>query len=204
MTTWDERFAEGEYPTDPDPSPVLRAFVDSFPDGRALDIGTGPGRNAVYLASKGYEVDAIDKSRVGLDLARENADDRGVSVNWVQADAREYDYPPDTYDVITASYFRLFDRLADVKRALTDDGVLFLQHHLRSTDDAPVGPSGDRYRLAANELLHACLDLTVLHYQERRDERDDGRHAAVATVVARNSHGQAQSYPRVSWAADEK
>ena len=50
MTTWDERFREGEYPRDPDPSPVLRDYVSEFPDGGALDVATGTGRNAVFLA----------------------------------------------------------------------------------------------------------------------------------------------------------
>lgn len=195
MDKWDRRYAAREYPTDQDPSPVLRAFVDGFPDGRALDVGTGPGRNALFLAAEGYEVDAIDKSRPGLELAREQADARGVEVNWIQADAREYAYPADTYDVVTASFYRLFERLTDVKGALTDGGVLFLQQHVRTTDETAVGPRSDRYRLAANELLRATLDLTVLHYEERIERRKDGERSAVATVVARNSHEQAQSYP---------
>lgn len=73
MTTWDERFREGEYPRDPDPSPVLRDYVSEFPDGGALDIATGTGRNAVFLAEAGYTVDAIDQSREGLRISRENA-----------------------------------------------------------------------------------------------------------------------------------
>ena len=44
--------------------------------------------------------------------------------------------------------------------------------HLRSTDEVAVGPSSDRYRFAANELLNACLDMTVLHYQATTDVRD--------------------------------
>ncbi|MEF8757045.1 MAG: methyltransferase domain-containing protein [Halobacteriales archaeon] len=195
MDKWDRRYAAREYPTDQDPSPVLRALVTSFPDGRALDVGTGPGRNALFLAGEGYEVDAIDKSREGLELAREQADERGVEVNWIRADAREYAYPTDAYDVVTASFYRPFERLTDVKGALAEDGVLFLQQHVRTTDETAIGPTGDRYRLAANELLRATLDLTVLHYEERIERRTDGERSAVSTVVARNSHEQAQSYP---------
>ena len=97
MTTWDERFREGEYPRDPDPSPVLRDYVSEFPDGRALDVATGTGRNAVFLAEAGYTVDAIDQLREGLRIARENAAERGVADrrNPIQADVPAHVFPGD-------------------------------------------------------------------------------------------------------------
>ena len=195
MTSWDERYRTGEYPENPDPSPVLRSYVDTFPDGRALDLATGPGRNAVFLADRGYEVDAIDRSVEGLRLARENAAARGVDVNWIRADATEYAFPTGTYDVITISFFRAVDRLTDVKAALAPGGVLFYQAHLRSSGPVAVGPSSDRYRFASNELLRACLDLTVLYYDEKT-EVFEGREATTTEIIARTTTGAAQAYPR--------
>lgn len=197
MGTWDERFREGEYPSDPDPAELLADNLDWFPDGRALDIATGTGRNAVELAAAGYDVDAIDQSREGLRIAQRNAADRDVDISCIQADANEFEYPSAEYDVITISFFRTLDRLGDIKEALTPGGVLFYQHHLRSTDDVTVGPSTDRYRFRANEMLHACLDLTVLRYQEYTEEFQ-GRTAANVAIVARNSAGGRQSYPPLS------
>lgn len=201
MSSWDERFEAGDYPEDPDPSPVLRRYVDSLPDGRALDLATGTGRNAVFLATEGYEVDAIDKSRPGLETARENARDRGVAdrVDWIQADLEDYTFPADRYDVITISFYRAIDQFTEIKGALRPDGVLFVEHHLRSTDDVEVGPSGDRYRFAANELLHACLDLTALYFDAVTEDREDGRTAATTRILARNSSGPAQAYPQPDW-----
>lgn len=199
MTTWDERFREGTYPQDPDPSRVLRRYVEAFPEGRALDVATGTGRNAVFLAEEGYEVDAVDQSREGLRIARENATDRGVEArtNWIQADVPSYEFPEAAYDVVTISFYRPVDRFPDIKETLLPGGYLFVQHHLRTTDPVESGPSGDRYRFAANELLHACLDLTVLHYEERTETRDDGRTGATVSIVARNTAGHHQSYPDV-------
>ncbi len=214
MTTWDERFREGAYPRDPEPSPVLRAMVNTFPAGRALDIATGTGRNAVFLAERGYDVDGIDQSGEGLEITRERAAERGIDdrLSLTRADAKEYDYPASTYDVVTISFFRTLDRLNDIKEALTPGGVLFYQHHLRSPE-ATVGPSGDRYRFRTNELLNACLDLTVIYYEASTTypeagegagtgvdtERDGERVSATATVVARNSHGGSQAYPETHW-----
>lgn len=200
MDKWDERFSEGEYPTDPDPSPVLQAYVDSFPDGCALDVAAGTGRNALFLATEGYDVDALDQSRAGLDIIEERADETDVSgrVETILADATEYDFPEETYDVITISFFRTLDQLGNIKAALKPGGVLFYQHHLQSSPPATVGPSTNRYRFQSNELLRSCLDLTVLYYEESTEERE-GRTSATATILARNSHGGTQSYPRRHW-----
>jgi SAM-dependent methyltransferase len=198
MTTWDERFRQGAYPRDPDPSGVLEQYVTAFPDGRALDVATGTGRNAVFLAAAGYDVDAIDRSREGLVITRENAAERGVEdrLNLVQADLSEYAFPTDRYDVVTISFYRAVDRFPDIKESLRDGGYLFVEHHLRSTESTPSGPSGDRYRFGANELLHACLDMTVLYYDESTEERPEDRRRASARILARNTSGARQSYPR--------
>lgn len=197
MTRWDDRYRRGEYPSDPEPSPVLRHYADAFPDGPALDVATGTGRNAIFLAAAGHTVDAIDQSRVGLRRARERAAERGVAdrVNWIQADVPSYDFPTDHYAAVTISYYRAVDRFTDLKEALVDGGYLYVEHHLRSTEPTPSGPSSDRWRFGANELLHACLDLTVLYYDETTSANPDGERRANARLLARKSAGTRQRYP---------
>lgn len=199
MTDWDERFRTGEYPRNPDPSPVLERYLDVLPPGRALDVATGTGRNAVALAEAGHRVDAVDQSREGLRIARERTEERGVAdrAEWIQADLDTYEFPEETYDLVTMSFYRAIDRFADIEEALVPGGVLFVEHHLRSTDEVESGPSGDRYRFGANELLHACLDLTVLFFDARTERRSDGRTGATTRIVARKTHGTRQSYPPV-------
>jgi SAM-dependent methyltransferase len=205
MTDWDERFGSGQYPQEPEPSALLRRYVDSLPTGRALDVAAGTGRNAVFLAERGHRVDALDASRVGLEITRDRAAERGVEdrLDPVQADVPTYEFPTDTYDLVTISFYRAVDRLSDIKASLIEGGILFVEHHLRTTDSVSSGPSGDRYRFAANELLRATLDLTVLAYEERTERRSDGRSGAIARVVARNTSGQRQSYPPLEAADTE-
>jgi SAM-dependent methyltransferase len=202
MPDWDERFERGQYPQDPEPSRLLRRYVASCPDGRALDVAAGTGRNAVFLAERGYRVDALDSSRSGLEITRERATERGVGdrLACIQADVPSHAFPTDVYDLITVSFYRAVDRFPDLKEALTDGGILFVEHHLRTTDAVESGPSGDRYRFGSNELLRAMLDLTVLCYEERTETRDDGRNASIARIVARNSAGPRQSYPSLDGA----
>lgn len=197
MTSWDERYRTGQYPSEPAPSPVLRHYAESFPSGRALDLATGTGRNAVFLAERGFEVDAIDQSGVGLRQARDRAAERGVEdrVDWIQADIPSYRFPTERYAAVTISYYRAVDRFTDLKEALVEGGYLYVEHHLRSTEPTPSGPSSDRWRFGANELLHACLDLTVLYYDETSSENDEGERRANARVLARKSSGSRQRYP---------
>jgi SAM-dependent methyltransferase len=204
MTNWDDRFRSGEYPRSPDPAPLLERYVEALPAGRALDVATGTGRNAVSLAESGHTVEAIDQSREGLRITRERARERGVAdrLDCIQVDVSAFDFPRGRYDLITISFFRAVDRLPDVVEALAEGGVLFYEHHLRSTDRYEAGPSGDRYRFGANELLHACLDLTVLAFDAKTERRADGRTAMRTQIVARDSTGQAQSYPTVGLDTD--
>lgn len=68
--------------------------------GRVLELGCGPGRNAIYLAELGFKVDAVDLSSEGLQWARERANDKGVHVNFIQGNIFKLDIPHDEYDLI--------------------------------------------------------------------------------------------------------
>ena len=195
---WNEKYStDEEFELPDDPIPELARRIETLPSGRALDVATGTGRNARFLASEGYEVDAVDVSDEALDRAASAAEDEGVAVNWIRADIDDFEFEADAYDVITVSFFAALDRLPDLKEALAPGGVLVYEHHLRSSDEVDIGPS-DRYRYPSNHLLHACLDLTILGYEERTRPDREGRTQAVATLVGRNSTGGAQSYPRLS------
>lgn len=199
---WNEKYGRDDFELPADPIPELERRVETLPGGRALDVATGTGRNALFLAERGYEVDGVDVSDRALEIARQRAEERGVDVNWIRADVADLDLEPETFDVIAVSYFAALATIPDLKEALAPGGVLICEHHLRTTDPVDVGPSGDdRRRYRSNDLLRACLDLTILHYEERR-RAADGRTAAVATLVGRNSSGGSQSYPTVPDPAD--
>jgi hypothetical protein len=142
-------------------------------------------------------VDAIDRSRVGLQQAESAALEHELNdrVNWIQADVGSYGFPRERYAAVTISYYRAVERFTDLKEALVPGGYLFVEHHLRSSEPTPSGPSSDRYRFGANELLHACLDLTVLYYDESNTTNPEGERRANVRVLARKSKGSRQAYP---------
>ncbi|OAQ52092.1 hypothetical protein HTG_14005 [Natrinema mahii] len=193
---WNERYEDGDREPHDDPVPVLERRIETLPDGRALDVATGTGRNALFLAAHGYDVDAVDVSDEAIATARERAAERGLAVDWIRTNVAEFEPEPATYDLVVVSYFAALEYLPALKDALAPGGVLVYEHHLRSSDPV-AGPSTDRHRYRSNDLLRACLDLTVLSYTERRRPTDDGEPVAVATLVARRSSGGTQSYPLV-------
>lgn len=85
-TKWNKRYRDGAYAQGVRPSELLETWIGRIPPGRALDVACGAGRNALYLATRGFSVDAVDISREGLKRARDSARNPGLQVNWVERD----------------------------------------------------------------------------------------------------------------------
>lgn len=195
---WEERYASGDYAPRSYPSRLLTEYVDWAPDGRAVEVAAGTGRNALFLAERGYDVDAIDVAEAAIEQGRRNAEERSVDVNWIQANAGDHAFPREAYALAVVSFYHdpgLVSRLAD---ALEPGGVLVYEHHVRTAEDVERGP-GDDHRYRPNELLHAALGLTVLSYREgvREFGRGDraGTTGAIASLVARKPAGDEQGHP---------
>src|SRR4030042_4518712 len=75
---WDKRFKGREFAFGKEANPFLRRHIGLLPTGKALDIATGEGRNAVFLARYGFDVDAVDISKTGLKKARNLAKEAGA------------------------------------------------------------------------------------------------------------------------------
>jgi SAM-dependent methyltransferase len=100
---WDERYA-GDRPTFvTGPNRLVEAEVGGLGPGQALDLATGEGRHARWLAGLGWRVVAVDFSTVGLAKARAAA--QGAPIGWVAADVHLLPLPPARFDLVLASFF---------------------------------------------------------------------------------------------------
>ncbi len=104
---WDQRFAEAEFAYGTDAHVSVREQVGGPGRGRILCLAEGQGRNAVYLASLGYEVTVLDYSAVGLGRAAELAAARGVSIHLLEADLRTYSFDSEAWDGIVSIFGHL-------------------------------------------------------------------------------------------------
>ncbi|MCA2201216.1 bifunctional 2-polyprenyl-6-hydroxyphenol methylase/3-demethylubiquinol 3-O-methyltransferase UbiG [Streptomyces sp. SMS_SU21] len=132
---WDERYRGSELVWRAEPNRfVEQALAGLEPAGRAVDIAAGEGRNAVWLAERGWEVDAVDFSEVALGKAARLAAERGVPVRTVQADLMDWAPPAASYDLALIAYLQVpWPQLAEVlSRAATavrTGGTLLLVGH---------------------------------------------------------------------------
>src|SRR3954464_10105171 len=105
---WDERYAATDLVWSAEPNQFVAAESADLPSGRALDLAAGEGRNAIWLAQRGWTVTAADFSRVGLDKGRRLAEHAGVSdrIGWVLADATATDWAAE-FDLVVVAYLQL-------------------------------------------------------------------------------------------------
>jgi tellurite methyltransferase len=154
--------------------------------GRALVIACGNGRNACYLASLGFEVDALDISEVAIGWLKEQVTASGLPVHPRMADLTRDPLPEGHYQVIlNFNYLErgLFPALAG---ALAPGGLLFFETFIRDQIELFESRILPRYTLDHNELLRAFSHLRILHYREGvfwEAAREKKR--AVASLVAK-------------------
>ncbi|MFB6216833.1 MAG: class I SAM-dependent methyltransferase, partial [Candidatus Aenigmatarchaeota archaeon] len=194
---WNKRYREGGHHTKEDPSSLLKKWVPRLSPGRALDLGCGAGRNALFLASKGYDVDAIDYSEVALKIGRSRARERGLEVNWIHSDIEKHSFLEEVYDLINVSFFHSLDSLPSVKKSLKDDGIFIYEHHLSVKEDVDRGPKSAQVRFRPNELLDIFSDYQVLYYTEGI-ETNDGEKSAKVRIVCRKSSDFEKDLPPIS------
>lgn len=142
---WDRRYGTAEMVWSAEPNVFVADQTGHLPPGRALDLACGEGRNAVWLARRGWEVVGADFSPAALATARRVADEAGAAVTWVEADATTWT-PPGEFDLVVLCYLQLtHDRMAAaldrVVPALAPGGTLLvIGHDRRNLDEGVGGP----------------------------------------------------------------
>jgi tellurite methyltransferase len=187
---WNKRYSAGvEARSEPDP--LLISAYEQYIDpllarqGRALDLAGGVGRHAIWLAQRGWDVDLLDVSEQGIEIARQRAQEAGVEVHFLQQDLTQ-GLPEKTYDLILDFFYLERSLFLEIPKALKPEGILVFKTY---TQLHPVlthgqGPKHPMHLLAPNELLHAFEAFDVLYYRET--VKDKG----VAELVARKPEEQ--------------
>lgn len=130
---WDGRYGAGAYAYGERASRLLMAYAETFTAGRTAPVpACGEGRDAVFLATCGMEVTAVDFSGAGLAKASQLSERRGVSVEYIEADLVQWDWPIGAFDVIAAMFLHLpvaqrAGLHARMLGALKPEGRLFLE-----------------------------------------------------------------------------
>jgi 2-polyprenyl-3-methyl-5-hydroxy-6-metoxy-1,4-benzoquinol methylase len=178
--------AHAAAPDDERPSGFLREVFEQFstvlPRGRALDIACGKGRNALFLAQRGFEVTAIDISPVALEIASKRAAEISVSVLWKQQDLENIELGHECYDLVINFNYLQRSLFRQIQRSLRPGGFVIFETYLLG-QQAIGYPKNPAYLLGYNELLNAFRDFRVLWYREGKFS-DGGDAAYRASLCA--------------------
>jgi SAM-dependent methyltransferase len=188
---WDRRYADDPHLWGDDANRFLVAEVEGLPPGRALDLACGAGRNAVWLAERGWKVTAVDFSTVGLERAAHLAVSHGVEVDWLLADLLEYEPPAQSFDLVIVLYLQL---PADARRlvlgraadAVAPGGTfLLVGHDLANLEGGYGGPTNPAVLYTPEEV---AADLTGFVLEKaasvvRRVEVEEGEREAIDALV---------------------
>jgi SAM-dependent methyltransferase len=185
---WNARHGEAGLLFGAEPNRFLVAEAAGLPPGRALDLACGSGRNAVWLARQGWSVVAADFSDVAIEQARALAAERGVEVEWLEADVREWEPPARAFDLVVVLYLQLpaEERGPIMRRAAeavaAGGTMLVVGHHSDNLTSGSGGPKDPRV-LFTPEDIAAELDGLEIEKAEAVLRPVDGARDAIDTLV---------------------
>lgn len=188
---WDRRYADRPWLWTAEPNLFLVSEVGEMAPGRALDLACGEGRNAVWLAERGWEVTAVDFSEVATGRARELASVREVAVDVVTHDVLSYRPDPQAFDLVIVFYLQIpAERLARVLRSAVDavgpgGTLLVVGHDLENLERGHGGPSSPEVLYTPDGIAASLEPLRILEAKrvERAVETDEGMRTAIDTLV---------------------
>jgi len=183
---WNEVYTKRQERAFPHNKFLAERIKDRRP-GTALDIGIGEGRNALFLATQGWEVTGFDISDVGVQLAREAAQQRGVKLTAVVEDADRFDYGRQRWDLVVGMYMHaVITRNAEkIMESLKPGGLLVVEGFHRDLNRR--GVQGEFFGYQSNELLKAFERLRVLYYEDTiaaADWEPSGQAAPIVRLLA--------------------
>jgi len=164
---WNRRYAERELVWSAEPNRFLVEEVSGLKPGRAIDLAAGEGRSAVWLAERGWRVDAVDFAEEGLAKGRSRAEAAGVEIDWELADLVEYVPEAGGYDLVLLLYLQIpWEEMRVVlgraARAVAPGGTFLLIGHDRTNlDEGWGGPKSPSVLYTPSQVAAELTGLTL-------------------------------------------
>jgi SAM-dependent methyltransferase len=188
--SWDERYAASELVWSAGPNQFVASELAELRPGRAVDLAAGEGRNAIWLAERGWQVTAVDFSLVGLDKGREiqarHPHARDLHIDWVHGDVLQFRGDPAAYDLALIAYLQLpGEGMRTAGRRAFDSlrvggTFLLVGHDSTNLTEGTGGPQDPDVLYTAEEVLG---DLDGERFEVVRAERVE------RVVPAEDDHG---------------
>ncbi len=191
--SWDRRYEGRELVWTAEPNRFLVAETETLAPGRAIDLACGEGRNAVWLAERGWQAVGADFSEVGLRKARELANQRGVNVEWVAADLLDYRPDPRAFDLVLVFYLQVSAAERRPILQAAAEGVapggtfLLVAHDSSNLEHGQGGPQDPAVLYTAHDVATDVegrgLQIERAERVERSVQTPDGERVALDALV---------------------
>lgn len=187
---WDNVYDTDNYVYGKQPNDFLKLNYSKMPKGKVLCLAEGEGRNAVFLAKQGYQITAVDNSKVGLEKAAKLAAENKVKIETICADLADFDLGEKKWDAIVSIYCHLPANLRQrlyqkVQVGLKPNGCFLLEGYTpKQLDYKTGGPPNVDMMLSASviEKELPSLHFELLHEIER-EVIEGEKHTGLAHVV---------------------
>jgi tellurite methyltransferase len=180
---WDQKYRDG-YGAGATVEPLVASAVASLRAGIALDLACGSGRNALYLAARGWHVTALDYSAVAIEMLSRRSEELGLSIDVRRVDLEDpaYQLSNSEYDLIVDVLYLQRTLFSQIRSAVKTGGT-FVGVMAMADDDPEVAPMNPEYLCAPDELGEVFAGWRIHHYREGKPERD-GMRRRVAEIIA--------------------
>jgi len=183
---WNQRWRDKASQADRQADPWLQQIASMLVPGRVLDVACGMGRNAVYLAERGFSVTAVDVSPVALDLLKAQVDKRGLDIDTRLIDLESQPLLPDgPFDLLLNIFYLHRPLLPDLLKRVAAGGMAVFRT-FSCAGPAQFGSVNPEFALRPGELLEIFAGWDVLLHEEGLEPSRKG--GSLAGIVARK-HG---------------
>ena len=170
---WDAKYLKKSQLLRPrEASRNLQEYLQHCKVGRALDLACGAGRNSIFLAQCGFNVDALDIAEIAIDALKDEAKQRDLDskIDTYLVDLDEHEIENDIYDLIVMTNYLDRAVLESSMGALKKDGILFVETYMINEENEKT--QSDPNNLLKNQELKEMLDDSwqILHYNEFENE----------------------------------
>lgn len=192
MSAWDQRYAGEDYLFGTEPNEFLVSQRHLLKPGMScLAVADGEGRNGVWLAQQGLQVLSVEASAVALDKAKKLAQQRGVAIDFEQADLAHWQWGENRFDAVAAIFIQfappdLRERMfAGIRHCLKPGGLLLLQGYTpRQLEYKTGGPPVAENMYTEALLRNAFGDMEIMHLREHDDHIGEGTgHSGMSALI---------------------
>ena len=188
---WDERYSSTEFVYGTEPNTFFKDELDKLETGNILLLGEGEGRNAVYAAVKGWNVDAVDFSIIAKEKTLKLAEENSVSINYETADLSEYKPKSNYYDAAAIIFLHLNPKIrsdvhSKVVNSLRSGGTLILEvYEKEQLGKDSGGPQNIDMLYSKEELIEDFKLMKINLLKKKRIHLDESHHHKGEAVVLR-------------------